>query len=207
MLEVRFLVESPENWVKSVANDSGTVRFMSVKASKGEDTQELVELSSEKLTPEELLSHLRKARGVVESDLSKIDKNRLIGAITTHDCAVCSTFADLNCFLVWASTRPDGRMEWKLLVSGEGELQRLCRRLEEKHVWYKILGITRRIAKREMTSRQEEILKIALDLGYLDFPKRITLAQLSEKLGITPGTLTEILRRAQKHIVSQHFSE
>ncbi|MGH9919871.1 MAG: helix-turn-helix domain-containing protein [Nitrososphaerales archaeon] len=205
MLEVRLLVDDPENWIKSVARESGRVKIMDVKAPKPGLTQNFVELTSEKMTPEELLSHLRKSGGVVRSDLSRVDKNRIMGTVTTHDCPVCSTFAGLDCFLVSASTKVEGKMEWNVFMNSNSGLKALCRRLDRNKVDYKILEMTHHMRKRQITSRQEDLVRIAFDLGYFEFPKRINLEHLSAKLGISIGTLSEILRRGEKNILSKYF--
>ncbi|WP_081423301.1 helix-turn-helix domain-containing protein [Archaeoglobus fulgidus] len=58
-----------------------------------------------------------------------------------------------------------------------------------------------------MTYREEEILKIALEKGYFDFPKRVKLEQLAEFFGIAPSTLSEILRRGQKKVLEKYFGK
>jgi len=205
MLEVRLLVDDPENWIKSITQDSARVRIMDVKAPRPGLTQNFVELASERMTPEELLIHIRKSSGVVRSDLSRVGKNRVMGTVTTHDCPVCSTFAGLDCFLVSASTREGGKMEWTVFVSGESGFKALCKRLDRNKVNYSILEMSHHMQKKQITSRQEDLVRIAFDLGYFEFPKRINLEELSGKLGISIGTLSEILRRGEKHILSRYF--
>ncbi|MDG6907756.1 MAG: helix-turn-helix domain-containing protein, partial [Nitrososphaerota archaeon] len=58
-----------------------------------------------------------------------------------------------------------------------------------------------------LTSRQEQIVKMALEMGYFEFPKKIRLEELSQRLGISAGTLSEILRRAEKHILTMYFKK
>lgn len=206
MLEVHLLVNAPVNWIRhAILEDSAQVRIMDVKMPKRGVTHNLVEVSSEKMRPEKLVSHLRQQSGVLASDLSKVGKDRVIGTVTTHNCPVCSTFSGVDCFLISAGTREDGKMEWELLLSGDENLKTLCRRLDRNNVRYEIVKVTHRLQKREITSRQEQILRIALDLGFFEFPKRIGLEELSSRLGISPGTLSEILRRAEKHVLSNYF--
>jgi predicted DNA binding protein len=205
MLEVRLLVDDPENWIKTAAGESTRVKIMDVKAPKPGVTQNFVELASERMTPEELLSHLRKSEGVVRSDLSRVDKNRVMGTVTTHDCPVCSTFAGLDCFLVSASTKEQGKMEWSVFINSDSGLRALSKRLDKNKVNYQILEKTYRMQKRQITSRQEQLMRIAFDLGYFEFPKRVNLEQLSQRLGISTGTLSEILRRGEKHVLSRYF--
>ncbi len=203
MIEARLAIDIPANWVKHMA-ESARVKIMRIKKGKGE-VEDLVELSSESLSPDELLAHLRKEAGVVSSDMAKVDRHRVVGMISTRDCPICSTFAGLNTFLISADTRDDGRMEWRLFIGENTDLKTLCARLDRKHVRYDILEVSRHSQRKEATARQEEILRVALDLGYFDFPKRIRLEELADKLHITPGTLSEILRRAERNILSHHF--
>ncbi|MDG6970682.1 MAG: helix-turn-helix domain-containing protein [Nitrososphaerota archaeon] len=203
MMEVRLAIENPANWVGKIA-ESARVKIMRIKQREGA-VEDLVELSSEHLSPDELVSHLRKEAGIIYSDMAKVDRNRVIGMVSTHDCPICSTFAGLNTFLVSANSRDDGKMEWRLLVGGDTDLKTLLGRLDGRHVKYDILEVSHHARKRETTARQEEVLRVALDLGYFDFPKRIRLEELAEKLHITAGTLSEILRRAEKNILSSHF--
>jgi predicted DNA binding protein len=205
VLEVRLLVDEPENWIKSITQDSARVKIMEVKAPRPGFTQNFVEVASEKVSAEELLNHIRKSIEVVRSDLSKVGKNRIMGTVTTHDCPVCSTFAGLDCFLVSASTREGGKMEWTVFMNGDSRLEALCKRLDRNQVNYSILEISHQRQKKQITLRQEELVRIALDLGYFEFPKRINLEELSTKLGISIGTLSEILRRGERHILSKYF--
>jgi predicted DNA binding protein len=205
LLEVRLLLADPENWIRSVARDSARVKILDVKTPKPGVTQNFVELASEKLTPEELLGHVRKSAGVLGSDLAKVDKNRVIGTVTTHDCPVCSTFAGLDCFLVSASTKGEGKMEWNVFISSDSGLKALCKRLDRNKVDYTILEKSYHMQKRQITSRQEDLMRIAFDLGYFEFPKRINLEGLSTRLGISIGTLSEILRRGEKNILAKYF--
>jgi predicted DNA binding protein len=205
MLEVRLLVDDPENWIKRVSEESTRVKIMDVKVPRPGITENFVELASERMTPEELLAHLRKSSGVVRSDLSRVDKNRIMGTITTHDCPVCSTFAGLDCFLVSASTRSGGKMEWNVFMGSDSRLRALCERLDRNDVDYTILEKTYRMQKRQITSRQEDLMRIAFDLGFFEFPKRINLEGLSARLGISIGTLSEILRRGERNILSKYF--
>lgn len=203
MIEVRLAIDNPANWVGAIAG-SARVKIVGVKERKGV-VEDFVELSSEHLTPEELVTHLRSTAGVLSADMAKAGKGRVIGMVSTHDCPICSTFAGLNCFLTSATTREDGKMEWRLFIGGNTDLKTLCERLDGNHVKYEILEVSQHTQKRDTTARQEDILRVALDLGYFDFPKRIRLEELAEKLHITPGTLSEILRRAEKNLLSKHF--
>jgi len=52
-----------------------------------------------------------------------------------------------------------------------------------------------------LTARQEEVLGKALVKGYFEFPRRISLTNLSELVGVRPSTLSEILRNAERRVL------
>ncbi len=52
-----------------------------------------------------------------------------------------------------------------------------------------------------LTEKQEEMLIVAYLMGYYSFPRRISLRELAERLGISVSTLAEHLRRAEAKVV------
>lgn len=54
-----------------------------------------------------------------------------------------------------------------------------------------------------LTARQEEVLEAAVDLGYYREPRRATLQDVSEAVGITPGTVGEHLRKVEEHVFGE----
>ncbi|MUW15078.1 helix-turn-helix domain-containing protein [Halorubrum sp. CBA1125] len=56
---------------------------------------------------------------------------------------------------------------------------------------------------RMITSRQEEILETAVDLGYYSEPRQASLEDISEVVGITPGTVGEHLRKVEERVFNE----
>jgi len=52
-----------------------------------------------------------------------------------------------------------------------------------------------------LTARQEQVLGTALAQGYFEFPRKISLTNLSELVGVRPSTLSEILRSAERRVL------
>ncbi len=57
-----------------------------------------------------------------------------------------------------------------------------------------------------LTDRQEEVVRMACDLGYYDIPRRTDLNELAKRLGIGKSTLDVILRRAEGKLVRCHLT-
>jgi predicted DNA binding protein len=57
--------------------------------------------------------------------------------------------------------------------------------------------------RRMFTSRQEEVLETAVDLGYFDVPRQAELNDVAEVVGITPTTASEHLRKAEQRVFTE----
>lgn len=58
------------------------------------------------------------------------------------------------------------------------------------------------MGKYDVTEKQREALVAALELGYFEVPRGVTLAELAEELGISPNALSTRLRRGSTNLVS-----
>jgi predicted DNA binding protein len=90
---------------------------------------------------------------------------------------------------------------WQVLVSKPDDLRELTSRLQKQGVGAKVKSISQVNQEELLTGRQKEILATAISLGYYDFPRKISLTALSDKVGIRPSTLSEVLRSAERKII------
>lgn len=56
---------------------------------------------------------------------------------------------------------------------------------------------------RMFTSRQEEVLEAAVDLGYYNEPRQATLEDIAEVVGIAPTTAGEHLRKVEERVFNE----
>ncbi len=166
-----------------------------------------VEISSDTTSADEITDDLKNSSNVRASDLAKVSPNRVIGAVTSKGCGVCSALVESNsnCFIAPAQTGADCKMSYKLFISGQG-LPTLLQKLHQRGIIYKIADVSPLSTNKKMTSRQEKVLRSALELGYYEYPKRINTEELANILKIRSSTLSEILRRAEKNVVSDYFT-
>jgi predicted DNA binding protein len=100
-----------------------------------------------------------------------------------------------------ASARSDGRVDWNLVTGSEGSLKELVGRLVARGCEVEIRSVRRPNVQRPLTDRQDEILRMALQAGYYDQPKRATIKDLAKRAGIAPSTFQEILQRAERKVM------
>lgn len=206
MLEISLSIVPPENWIGEVLRSHNTVvHITDVKLeSSRHGVQDFVEISTDGPAAD-MVNRVRTSKSVIRSNLKDVGEGRLVGAVTTDACPICHAVSGVDCSLVSATSTGDGSILWELLVTDNEALNRLLGRLTSDDVGFEIRKKRELKNRKELTLRQEEILKMAFELGYFDFPKKIKLDRLSRRLGIAPSTLAEILHRAEKHIMMKHF--
>lgn len=57
-----------------------------------------------------------------------------------------------------------------------------------------------------LTDQQRDVLKTAYEMGYYEVPRNVSSAQLANELDLEASTVTEHLQRAERNLLTQHFS-
>lgn len=122
-----------------------------------------------------------------------------------HTCLVSVPILESGCIITGVELEENSIL-WSITCDDESFLT-LLSKLEDAKVEFDILYKGKPDDRSEITYREEEILKIALEMGYFDFPKKVKLEELATIVGIAPSTLSEILRRGQKKILERYFKE
>ena len=95
---------------------------------------------------------------------------------------------------------------WRFIIRKSSDLRQILSRLERDGVNARIEDVSPLGPRPTLTGRQKEIVAIAVSSGYFEFPRRTSLTQLSEKVGVRPSTLSEILRGAERRVMEGAFS-
>jgi predicted DNA binding protein len=122
--------------------------------------------------------------------------------------AICQAVLDCGAFCLncpYSANEGDGK--WNLLVKDSEQLKALLAKLEDLDVEASIGGLSGLKQEDELTSRQIEVLANAISLGYFEFPRRLSLTELSHKLGIKPSTLSQILRAAEGKVMARYAGD
>ncbi|MFW6311759.1 MAG: helix-turn-helix domain-containing protein, partial [Nanoarchaeota archaeon] len=56
-----------------------------------------------------------------------------------------------------------------------------------------------------LSKNQEKIIKLALDLVYYNWPRKISIKELAKKLNLSKATIAEHLRKAEIKILNREF--
>ena len=206
MIESVISLEPPGAWVGSLIKEFDVrIKILSTLPHGKSGVQDLIEL---KLNGEDLdgiKKYLHAREDIEVVDLEMVEADKAIGVVKCSECFGCRELLSTDCFMVSASSKEDGRLEYTIISSRNECLRKLMAKLEKANASPKLVKM-KKLSKEEMlTDNQEKIVKMAYQKGYYDFPKRIGVKDLAKIFNISPATLSEILRRGQKKIIESYF--
>ncbi|QLH78360.1 helix-turn-helix domain-containing protein [Halosimplex rubrum] len=102
---------------------------------------------------------------------------------------------------------PEGWHERKVFTDFEAftEFRTSC---ENHGISFDLLSMTpdpsqsENLSQDELTDRQREALTIAVSRGYYEDPRQVTAEELAEELGISQPSLSSLLRRGERQLIS-----
>ncbi len=209
MREIVLQLKAPQNWVSEVtAHHPSTVRILDCKPAESKDgIRQLVEVSSDPEELKEIVKDVKSSPLVKEAYIVETKRGRMVGSLLTES-VFCGIVMQSNAFcrtcLFQSKSKPDGTTEWTVAFTGREALTELLDKLKHEKVDVKILRLTSIADVESLTSRQRSIVEVALEEGYFDYPRRIMLRSLAKKVGVSASTVSEVLRRAEKKILSAY---
>jgi len=98
----------------------------------------------------------------------------------------------------------NGDISLRIKAKKRSHIQKVVDKLARKNENIEILSIVKVKRDEELTILQDRVIRMAWSLGYYDIPKKITIKEMSDILGIAPATLHEILKRAERKIITKY---
>lgn len=207
MLEAVIQCPQPHRWIDIVSGQySGSVEILDSKLSSKGTMKHLFDVQAKPDLTGELIEAIRRDKDVLDLEVIKSGSGHVYGSTTSARCTVCREVARSNCFLASVSVAPGGQARWTVLGSGES-FRELTDALERRKILFEVKLKKTLEDKELLTARQEQVLAIAFERGYFDFPKKLGLIGLASLTGVKTSTLAEILRRGQKKVLGEYLSK
>lgn len=126
--------------------------------------------------------------------------------LESKGCIVCNTILGHEAFLVSGKSMQDNIISYSFMVPTHEAYRGIVTDLEKSG--HKVT--VRKVGKFEhqldvLTENQERIFWLAFKGGFFDYPRKIGLSELAAKLGISPATLSEIMRRGTRRLLEHYF--
>ncbi|MEM1554255.1 MAG: helix-turn-helix domain-containing protein [Thermoproteota archaeon] len=152
------------------------------------------------------LSEVDKVSGEKLKILSKSKGSNILASFETDGCNVCNTMLSKGAFLISGKHLEGYRMLYEFIVPGHEVFKEIISTLESSGFKPKILSLYKHEPKEGfLTEKQENVLWLALKMGYFDYPRKVNTRELAKALGIVPSTFSEILRGGIRKLLEKYF--
>ena len=205
MHEATVQVRIPGCWVAQIANDGRSVRVVDRKVAARE-MHSLFEVSRQGggAPWSGLVEEIREVPAVTYAREVTSDEERLLGIVHCGNCHSCRTLLSSECFVMDTVAR-DGTIEWTLRFDERAKLAQLLEDLKRMRIPTEVKRVVPVRGGSILTPRQEEVLRLAVEMGYFEFPKRVGVAGLAKRFGVSKSTLSETLHRAERKILQSYL--
>ena len=176
------------------------LKVTDIRSSSSGSVKHLIELDSEqvKKIPEDF--KMVAPRGKKESKPSIW--------FESEGCEVCNTILSRDAFLISGKSMEENTINYSFIVPTFEAYKSIVSALEKSGHKVNVLKMGSFEPKSGvLTEKQEKIFWLALKGGFFDYPRKIGTQELSAKLGISPATLSEILRRGTRRILEHYFEK
>jgi len=126
--------------------------------------------------------------------------------LESEGCEVCNAILQHDAFLVSGKSTQGNVITYSFMVPTFEAYRGIIGDLEKAGHKVNVL----KLGKFEqqigvLTENQERIFWLALKSGFFDYPRQVGMAELAAKLGISPATLSEIIRRGTRRLLEHYF--
>ena len=169
----------------------------------------MVEINGRHEMLQQIVESIQGDENVRDAHIVKTKRGRILGVVVTTDSTMCKIIADVNCFCLTcplaSPNKPDGTVDWVLAMTGNSSLRRLLRKLKNHGIGADIMRVARISDVEKLTARQRRMIEYAFASGFFEYPRRAGLRELSKSLGVSPSALGEMIRRAERKIITSYL--
>jgi hypothetical protein len=193
-----------ENDIQGIAREAGVrLNVTDCRDMDDETMTMLLELEGEPKALQKAVVGLRKAKWMKQLHETKVTDTKTLSLTILERPPVCNASMGIGVVCLECPYSHGGeKMTWQILVRRASDVRALISRLEKKGIEARIASISEVNNEEVLTDRQKVVVSTALSLGYFDFPRKISLTGLSGKMGIRSSTLSQILRSAERKIMT-----
>ena len=208
MLRRVSLQVTAENNFQSAAKKNGvTLRKVDCKPFNATGMSLLFELRGEAKAIHAAISSIRQTGGVRQAIEGEDKGNSMPLLVVLERPVYCratneSAIVCLECPL----DSEEQPASWRFIARNAGDLRQVLSSLERGGVGTRVEEVAPLQPRPTLTGRQKDIMVTAVSHGYFEFPRKISLTELSELVGIKPSTLSEILRGAERRVMENAFA-
>lgn len=209
MPKAKLRVSIPEEaWIHDVSVEDPDTTFRVIAVLSGEDSG-VVLLEIQTADPVPIITYMEGRDDLTDFDLLwKQDDTTMVQVETTNPLLLFPVLK-AGIPLQTPFEIADGTATWEITTSSE-RLSALGTRLDQADIEFGIAYVHDEPSgsvDNLLTDRQREVLLRAAEQGYYDTPRRATLTEVSDSLGIAKATGSDVLHRAEGNVLKWFIEE
>ena len=136
-----------------------------------------------------------------ECSIVKVGSNQYLATVMNNSCELSRIVAESGIFLTSARPITDDLIEWTVWAPNGTYIRNFLKRANDMGYHITRHVITDPDAEMKLTSKQEDIIKYAVDNGYYEIPRRITIDDLCREFSCSKSTMSVVMREAENKII------
>ncbi|MDR1404534.1 MAG: helix-turn-helix domain-containing protein [Candidatus Methanoplasma sp.] len=142
------------------------------------------------------------ARG--ECTIDRISSHQLIAIVMNNNCQISRILSESGCLVTSAVMEDGDDICWTIVSPNAERVRNLIERLGEIGVSVRRKSTINANLATLLSDRQEEAVRVAIENGYYEVPRKINIDGLCRIMGCSKSTLDVTLRNAERKIMNQH---
>jgi predicted DNA binding protein len=208
VLEAVFRVDAHDEWRRELIRKYGaTISVLDCREMDEGGCRNLVEIGLPADQEENARRDVETNPTVDSADLDTVETGTLKGIVTTNVCLGCCRMVGSETFLVGVRMEEDGSIVQRIISKDRESVRQAMAKVQALGHEVTLEKLTTLEPDMYMTGYQEDVLMIAYERGYFDSPRRTDLRALADLFGVSIATMSEILRKAQRKVMAEHFKE
>ena len=205
-LEAKIAFNAPSAWTEEIINRyDAQITVLDWLQDDECCCKVFVEIEVEPDMSDKVLEELRSNPAVQDEDLMLVAPGRIKGAITTDECLGCCSAIGTGVFQISGVMDRDGRIVQTVVAGDRKTIERMVSNMDDHGHDITLVKLATLETEEVLTSRQEDMLRYAMEQGYFDDPKRITLVELAREFDVSNSTVSEMLRKSQRKLMGEYF--
>ncbi|MEM0348806.1 MAG: helix-turn-helix domain-containing protein [Candidatus Caldarchaeum sp.] len=196
---LRLRVECPT--IAEIMKYSSSVDILSCKPFNNSDGTSTILTFRTKLSASQLQTHFQSNPQVLEAQFRKIGREGGVAVVTSFKCP-CTKTGILNTHVL--SIKKDGNwITFHIVFINKQEKEKIIRNIDATGIKYELETTRFFTTKNILTTKQEAVLRHALEKGFFRHPRPMNITQMAKHFGVSASSYTETLKKALEKIVAK----
>jgi Predicted DNA binding protein len=140
-----------------------------------------------------------------ECMIDRISSHQMMAMVMNNNCKLSRILSESGCFITSAVKEGEDEICWTIVGPNSAYVHNLISKLNDSGFPTKKISTYTTDYVALLSDRQEEALRVALENGFYDIPRRVKMEGLCDILKCSKSTLDVTLRNAEKKIITHYM--